>query len=180
MISYLEGGTRMKRGHIVQVALFVLLAVVSAWGDPVSRELYYSKKTPLSYPATYTLRFSLWNDVIGGTEAWSEEKPLKLASPTLKTHLGDAASLDGVDFSQQLWVQVERKKNNRTYVLFGQRDTLGIVPHAMWAITPAGEKGGPGEQGPQGPTGPEGPEGLKGDKGDTGGSGATGTSRCRT
>jgi hypothetical protein len=125
----------MKRGHLIPVALSLLLVVTSAWGDPVAKDLYYLKKTVLSYPATYTFRFSLWNADTEGTETWSEEKSVKMTTSTLKTYLGDTISLDGIDFSQQLWVQVERKKKNGTYVLIGQRDPLAIVPYALWSAT---------------------------------------------
>jgi hypothetical protein len=167
-----EEVTKMKRGYLILLAaLFFLLTGTSAWGDPVVKEFYYQKKTTLPYPATYTLRFGLWDKETDGNEVWSEEKSIKLTSATLKTYLGDVNSLDGVDFSVQLWVRVERRKKNGTYSAVGERDMLGIVPYAMWAISPAGEKGDRGDPGPQGPVGtqgPQGPQGDKGDKGDTG------------
>jgi hypothetical protein len=81
---------------------------------------------------------------------------MKVTGATIKTYLGDAAPLDDVDFSQQLWIKVEQKRKDGNYKVMGTMERLGVVPYALW--------GGSGA-GPQGPTGPQGP---KGDKGDTG------------
>ena len=128
------------------------------WREPVKKEIYYTKKASLS--GTQTLRFSLWTaDTEGGEEIWSEEKSMKVTAKTIMTYLGDKTPLDGVDFSQQLWVNVEQKRKDGSYKVIGTMERLGAVPYALW--------GGSGV-GPQGPIGPQGPKGDKGDKGDTG------------
>jgi hypothetical protein len=184
---------KMKRNYPIPVMVLLLLLIgASGWCDPVVNELYYEKKTSLPTPATYTFRFSLWDKEDGGNELWSEEKSIKMTGTKIKTYLGEVNSLNGVGFSQQLWVQVERRKKDGTYVSVGEMDMLGIVPYAMWAITPAGPKGDMGDPGPQGPkgdkgdtgpqgpigptgaTGPQGPQGIQGPKGDTGDMGPTG------
>jgi len=81
---------------------------------------------------------------------------MKVIGATIKTYLGDETPLDGVDFSQQLWVMVEQKRKDGTYKVIGTLEKLGAVPYALW--------GGSGA----GPQGPEGPKGEKGDKGETG------------
>jgi len=125
-----------------------------AIADPVIKEIYYQKKTSLAYPATYTFRFSLWDAEVGGNEVWFEEKPLKLTSNLIKTYLGDIEPLDSVDFSLQYWVQVDRKKKDGTYVPVGVRQTLGVVPYALFSTS-----GVPGVEGPVGPQGPQGATG---------------------
>gem|GEM_PF-5021343 len=40
-----------------------------------------------------------------------------------------------MDFSEQLYVQVERKKADGTYVVIGTRDKFSVVPYAMWSDT---------------------------------------------
>ena len=143
-----------------------------AIADPVIKEIYYQKKTSLAYPATYTFRFSLWDAEVGGNEVWFEEKPLKLTSNLIKTYLGDIEPLDSVDFSLQYWVQVDRKKKDGTYVPVGVRQTLGVVPYALYSTS--GVPGVEGPEGPEGPTGPQGPQGIQGPTGPQGSQGLQG------
>jgi hypothetical protein len=162
---------KMRKGFHIAVATFVLfsLGVTFVWGDPVLKGFPYQKKTPtLTYPATYTLKFSLWDQDSGGALLWSEEKEVTLSGPKIKTYLGDIEPLDGVDFSQQLWVKVERKRANGIYRTIGAMDPLPTVPYAIWAMSPEGSQGPegpPGPQGPQGEPGPQGPQGVPGPSG---------------
>jgi hypothetical protein len=164
----------MKKIIITSVVAFLLLVLTPVWASEVSKELPYQKKTNLAFPVTYTLRFSLWDAEVDGNKLWEEDQTLSLKSATIKTSLGEGGSLDGVDFSQQLWVQVERVKKNEKTTVIGARDSLTAVPYAMWALTPAGPRGIDGDPGPQGPQGIQGPQGLKGDKGDPGVTGPAG------
>ena len=148
--------------------------LASAWCESVLNELYYEKKTTLDYPATYNFRFSLWSDETAGAEVWFEEKSINLKSAVVKTYLGAIEPLDGVDFTQQLWVQVERIRKVGPPVVIGKRQRLGLVPYAISATTPQGEQGPIGPEGPQGPVGLTGPKGDKGDTGDQGPVGLTG------
>ena len=145
---------RVLRSAVI-IAFLVVVMVLSAQADPVSRQIQYKKKTTLPYPATYTLRFSLWDNDTGGSEIWSEEKSVAVVGPMIKTSLGSEISLDGVAFSDQLWVQVERRKKNGTYKIVGIRETFPVVPYAIWAGDGA-VQGPPGPAGPQGPPGPPG------------------------
>ena len=114
---------------LVLVGLISLICLTPASSAPIEKKLYYTKKTTLTYPKTYVFKFSLWDTDIGGEiPVWEEEKPLKLTSATIKTYLGDRESLDGVDFSQQLWIQVERMKPDGTYLVIGPRDRFQVVP----------------------------------------------------
>ena len=95
---------------------------------------------------------------------WSEEKLIAirpLLSHEIKTNLGDTTSFESasVDFSKQLWVQVEI--NGMT---LGSRDKLPVVPYALWSANAdaTGEPGPAGPAGPQGPIGATGPKGLPG------------------
>jgi hypothetical protein len=126
----------MKRRLFVVSVLMVLVWATVAWGEPIAKEIYYQKKTTLAYPATHTLRFGLYDtpDVESGAPpVWEEEKPVKLTSALIKTYLGDTIPLDPSDFSEQLWVQVEKKKKDGTYVLIGkagaERDKLLASPY---------------------------------------------------
>jgi hypothetical protein len=117
----------------------LFLLTTSAWSLPVIRHIYYQKKTTLAYPSNPMLKFSLWDAEAGGTEVWSEEKRVSLTSNTIKTYLGDTNSFDDValDFSQQYWVQVDRK-TKAGYVPLGERERLGIVPYAIWSEASGG------------------------------------------
>ena len=163
-----------KRYLIPTLAVMFLFVLSTAWADPVIREIYYQKKTTLSYPRTYTLRFSLWDAESGGNEVWFEEKDVLMKNATIKTYLGSDIPLNVGDFAQQLWVQVERKKSSG-YAFIGTRDMLGVVSYALWSETSqSGPVGPEGATGPTGPTGPEGPQGLQGTTGPTGSQGLQG------
>jgi hypothetical protein len=107
----------MRRSFFVLLAEAVLALFVStlAWSDPIAKEIYYQVKTNLTYPATHTIRFSLWDNDVDGNELWSEEQQINLTGPTIKTYLGAVNPLDEVDFSQQLWVKTQRRKVDSTY-----------------------------------------------------------------
>ncbi len=125
----------MKSRFFFTFFLTLLLMASIASAENAIKQLYFTKKTSLNYPATYTFRLSLWDSEAEGNEAWSEEKPIRLSGATLKTYLGDVISLEAVDFSEQYWVQVERRKGDGTYVLIGERDMLEMVPYALWSAT---------------------------------------------
>ncbi len=109
---------------------------------------------------------------------WSEDKQIKLTSAVVKHYLGEIEPLGGVDFTQQMWVQLERIKKvgtpDEVSIAIGKRQRLAIVPYAMSAVTPQGEVGPTGPQGLTGATGPTGPQGLQGIQGPTGPIGPTG------
>jgi len=131
-----------KRYLIVALALFLTFIVSIAWADPVVKQMYYQKKTTLA-SKTYDLKFSLWDSETGGVEVWSEEKDLTLTKGIIKTYLGDAFPLDGVDFSSQLWVQVERIKKDGTPIKVETRDMLSVVPYALYSeVSGGGGDGG--------------------------------------
>ena len=131
-----------KRYLIVALALFLTFIVSIAWADPVVKQMYYQKKTTLA-SKTYDLKFSLWDSETAGVEVWSEEKDLTLTKGIIKTYLGDAFTLDGVDFSSQLWVQVERIKKDGTPIKVGTRDMLSVVPYALYSeVSGGGGDGG--------------------------------------
>ncbi len=101
----------------------------------------FTASTTLAVPATYTLRFSLWDAATGGSEVWWEEKSISMTTSIVTTYLGNVTDpsrrsgpLADVDFSLQYWVQVEKKKANGTYAVVGQRTKFKVVPYAMWSI----------------------------------------------
>jgi len=55
-------------------------------GEPVKKEIYYTKKASLS--GTQTLRFSLWTANTEGATIWLEEKTMKVTAKTITTYLG--------------------------------------------------------------------------------------------
>jgi len=138
----------MKRKLFVVSILMVLVGASVVWGEPIAREIYYQKKTTLAYPAIYSFKFSLWNSGTAGAgdKVWEEEKPgMKMTSALIKTYLGSVSPLDPADFSEQLWVQVERLKRG-VYVVVGTRERLTASPYALWPaetpeIPPAGSLG---------------------------------------
>lgn len=166
----------MKRflGIAMATCLVLFFVAVSAQAAPVENLIQFSKKTSLTYPKTYTMIFSLWDAATDGNEVWWEEKRIELKSAKLTTYLGDTEPLDLVDFSEQLWVQVERKKQDGTRVVLGARVKLTGVTYALWSPTSAGPQGEPGPMGPQGETGPQGLQGETGPAGPTGPQGEPG------
>jgi hypothetical protein len=133
---------------ILAAAAILLLIQGEPWADPVIKEIYYQKKTTLSYPATRTFRFSLWlteTDTDPSYMVWSEPKQVKMTNAYVKTYLGDTTLFDTVpvDFSQQYWVQVDRwNAKKSTWVPVGSRDRLGVVPYALYSETSSGGGGG--------------------------------------
>jgi hypothetical protein len=134
-----KGDQAMKKTcYLIIVLVVFFTSILSiAWADPVAKQFYYQKKTTLA-PKTFDFRLSLWDAETGGGEVWSEEKELTLTGGTIKTYLGDTAPLDGVDFSSQLWVQVERMKKDGTPLMVGTRDMLAVVPYALYSEVSAG------------------------------------------
>src|SRR4030042_4099813 len=126
----------MKRKNLIlAIVAFLLLGVTLAHAAPVIKRIPYEKATSLPIPGTYTIRFSLWDTGIVGTgnQVWSEEKTIKLTSSSIiKTELGGKNPLADVDFSNQLWVQVEREISENTDEVLVSRDRLKVVPYAMW------------------------------------------------
>lgn len=126
----------MKTKISVLMILLLLAAVTAGYADPVLEQIFYAKTSTSALPASSILKFSLWDTVTGGSEVWSEQKTISLTGNKTKiiTYLGDTTPFTDVDFSQQLYVQVERynvKKN--TYKVIGTRDRLSMVPYALWS-----------------------------------------------
>jgi hypothetical protein len=117
------------------VILMLFVGVAEVLADPVAMELPYQTNTTLAYPKSYSMMFSLWTaETVGeGTEVWSEEKPIALKSSKISTILGDVTPLDAGIFSQQLWVQVERKRHG-DWVVLGTRDKLRASPYALGSV----------------------------------------------
>ena len=113
---------------IVMIVLFSLTGIASA--APVTKQLPYTKAVSLGTGLPYTFRFSLWTAETGGTQVWFEDQSMVLASPAISTFLGKVTPLSGVDFSQQLWVQVEQGGS-----VLGARDIFGPAPYAFWSST---------------------------------------------
>ena len=175
----------MKHKNLTKLVLMVVMFwfVSVSWATPLKPVLFYSKAAKGMFNKTFTFRFSFWDAETGGNKMWEEEKTLKTRISVINTYLGEVNSLQGVDFSQALWVQVEIRQKDGTYKLVGERDGLTGVPYAMWALTLAGPKGDKGDtgdkgdkgdkgdvgpqgvQGPMGPIGPQGPQGYQGPQG---------------
>jgi hypothetical protein len=126
----------MKRTLISVVMALSVIGTSMSYADPVAQEFAYTKKTTLAFPATYTLRFSLWDAETLGNEVWSEEKPVHMTSAALKTNLGDATPLDPTHFTKQLWIEVQRKKPDLTYRAVGTREKLTATAYAINAMLP--------------------------------------------
>ena len=163
----------MKNNRLAMFAVMVAMfwLVSAPWAAPLKPVLFYSKAGNGLFNKSYTFRFSLWDSETGGNRVWEEEKTLKAKNSVISTYLGEVNSLEGVNFGQALWVQVQKKESDGTYVQVGEMDELVGVPYAMWALTPAGPKG---DKGDKGDTGPQGPKGDKGDSGATGPQGPMG------
>jgi hypothetical protein len=135
------------RKHTLIFGLLVVAAFVfgywsSILAAPVEAVIPYQTKVSLSYPKNYTFRFSLWDAEIGGNEVWAEVQEKRLTSATLKVNLGEGTpegvGLGEVDFSQQLFVQLQRYRPAfDDYVVVGTRQPFTMIPYAMWSATSA-------------------------------------------
>jgi hypothetical protein len=79
------------------------------------------------------VRLSLWDTADGGTELWNEEKEIIIKKKQLITTLGDTVGLDTIDFSEQLWVQVESIDRHGSSTVLGTREPLRAVPYALYS-----------------------------------------------
>ncbi len=129
----------MKKAVPIFSILAVVLVVSLVWGAPADEEILYKKATTLA-AGTYNFRFSLWDDATAGGMTWSEQKKITLTTSTIKTILGDTVPLDGVDFSQQLWIQVDIVKSGPIYKAVGKREKLLSVSSALGNPNPDGAR----------------------------------------
>lgn len=125
------------------VAILLLLAAVNppvSRGQNVDPQVAFLTSVPLS--GKQVLVFSLWDSPVDGTELWrSEEKLLKVTNKMVLTNLGETTSLTEqsdlcpscpIDFSQQLWVQIERKMKDGSLQVI-QRTMLVGSPYSVWS-----------------------------------------------
>jgi hypothetical protein len=155
------------------LAMFVSMGLVfgltfAAWSEQLNPLVSYSKTIKGMGSQSYALRFSLWDAESGGNMLWQEEKTLKATRSVIQTYFGEENTIEWIDFSHALWVQVEKKLHNGTYIQIGERDELSGVAYAMWALTPAGPKGDKGDTGDKGDKGDKGDVGPQGVQGPTG------------
>lgn len=113
--------------------LIVLSLAVPLWAAEPDRKIYYEKQTALPFPQEYILRFSLWNAVTHGDRVWFETQAVDLTSSTLSTYLGKKVPLDPAKFTEQLWVQVQKRNHDMTWSFVGAREKLPMVPYALWS-----------------------------------------------
>lgn len=121
---------------------FLLVGITDSWAGPVSRRLYFTKATNLAAGTTYTFRFSLWNNLSGGTPAdnkvWEEEKALTVNGENIITYLGTNTPIGDLSFAEQYWVEVEKLEDDGvTFTPLGVRTKLNVVPYALWSETAA-------------------------------------------
>jgi len=117
-----------NRSRLGLISLSALLVASLAFAEPL--KLPFSRQTHLPEGAV-TLRFSLWDAKIQGSEKWFETKDLEIeADQRIVTQLGDvtdaserAGPLSEVNFSEVLWVQVDRVQDGSTQTL-GERTLL--------------------------------------------------------
>jgi hypothetical protein len=125
-----------KRYLLVMYCLPILLLFASgtAWGqpEPPYKEINYSKYVDIKCnPCIF--KFSLFNDL--NEPVWMEEGvEIELDRKYVNHYLGSIKSLEGVDFSQQMWVQTEvRSDEEEDYEIVGERDQLEMVPYSFYA-----------------------------------------------
>ena len=162
-----------KRIALFAVVIF-LLGTALSWAVDVEKSIYYQKtltqklKCTVTEPCSFT--FSLWDAETGGTELYTETAFESVPKTKVLTHA--IGPLSGINFSQQIWVEVETNINGFDTIISGDlflgttRDKFLVAPYAMWSEV--SESGPPGPTGPMGPTGPAGPTGPTGPMGPAG------------
>lgn len=132
-----------------------------AFGQP-DDYLTIGPKRVVGFMGDQWMRFSLL------TENWevvySQEGLVNI--PRIRFLTVQLGPLFSVDFSQQLFILIERIKGKK-WVQVGDIDPLQSVAYAQYAGE-SNNPGFPGPQGPKGDTGLTGPQGSKGEKGDPG------------
>ena len=77
--------------------------------------------------------FALYDAAIGGAALWSESDAVDVTEGVFTTRLGDATALDGLDFSQDLWLEITVGDGAGAETL-SPRTPLGTVPTAFEAL----------------------------------------------
>lgn len=124
-------------------ALSVAVVGVAFAGEPVHREIPYSKKVSLHTPQTYTFHFSIYDAATDGTELWYEEQSVRLKNRNLSHNLGSViafadAGAGPLDFSEQYWIQVSYW-TGKAWKVIGVRTKLAAAPYAFWGVNDAGQ-----------------------------------------
>jgi hypothetical protein len=134
----------MLKRSFVFPAIILLLFSASAFAAPTKLVNFQGKLTNLvGVPETGNKQLTcrLFNDAVGGFNVWQEvipSVPLDHAGQ-FSINLGDITSLDNVDFSKPLYVEIEYEGK-----IFSPRQRLCYVPYAMYAITAESIVGGGG------------------------------------
>jgi len=124
-----------KLGCFLALLIFSVVASGASSASQVVPQVPFSTKTNLK-PGKYILKFSLWDTATGGSApVWSEVQTVTLTNATVKTRLGIKTPLAASEFSQQLWVQVERRRGTGSYAVIGKRTRLAPGPYALWSET---------------------------------------------
>ena len=79
----------------------------------------------------YTLNFKLYYDSVGGLPAWEDAIPISTLSGVFSVILGERVSLDNVDFTRQLWLEMWTPGQNPQP--FEPRQKLTSAPYSMYA-----------------------------------------------
>jgi hypothetical protein len=132
---------KMKRNILIFIIPILLLLVAgTAWGqgEPGSPHNYiaYSKYIDIKCnPCIF--KFTLFNDL--DEPVWSEAGiEVERDGKYIYHYLGSVVPLEGVDFSQQMWVQTEvRTDEEEDYEVVGERDKLEMVPYSFYSETSA-------------------------------------------
>ena len=132
----LKGGKNMKTKSLATVVFVgvVFWLMSPAWSEPIKPLISYSKVEKGLGNKTYTFRFSLWDAETGGNMVWEEEKTLTTKKSTISTLLGDVNSIDGVDFSQALWVSSRGEAGRWDLCSGGRERTAWRIRCALCAL----------------------------------------------
>ncbi|MGD9503957.1 MAG: tail fiber domain-containing protein [Syntrophobacteraceae bacterium] len=123
----------MKVGIVIGVVACLILGAGWAGAASVDKQVPYQKRlTSSPGSGAVSCTFNLYDAETGGNLVWTETKTISMTDSTrlIATNLGDTVAFATVpvDFSQQLWVQVDVGGS-----AVGSRDKLPVVPYALWS-----------------------------------------------
>ncbi len=121
--------------HFTTVTLLLSASLRAQMPQTISYQGLLTSSSGAPLNGTFNLKFELFNVASGGSALWSElDSNVSVSHGSFNVILGSASSLAGIDFNQQLYVQVTKG----TDPPFTPRAALTSTPSALAPWSPNG------------------------------------------